>query len=95
MKIEGSGSIGQRHGSADPDPNPHQNVMDPKEKKKQTLASVSAITDSHQFCADLDPAFRDEEDSGVKGLVNEYARTDITCRKDSLAAVFRIRIRTF
>ncbi len=34
MKIEGSesGSISQRHGSADPDPdpNPNQNVMDPQ-----------------------------------------------------------------
>ncbi len=32
MKIErsASGSIGQRHGSADPDPDPHQNVMDPQ-----------------------------------------------------------------
>ncbi len=30
MKIEGFGSISQRHGSADPDPNPHQNVMDPE-----------------------------------------------------------------
>jgi hypothetical protein len=30
MKIEGSGSIRQRHGSADPDPDPHQNVMDPQ-----------------------------------------------------------------
>jgi hypothetical protein len=28
MKIEGSGSISQRHGSADP--GPHQNVMDPQ-----------------------------------------------------------------
>jgi hypothetical protein len=28
MKIEGSGSISQRHGSADPDP--YQNVMDPQ-----------------------------------------------------------------
>ncbi len=28
-KIEGSGSISQRHGSADPDPDPPQNVMDP------------------------------------------------------------------
>jgi hypothetical protein len=28
MKIEGSGSISQRHGSADPDP--HQNIMDPQ-----------------------------------------------------------------
>ncbi len=27
-KIAGSGSISQRHGSADPDP--HQNVMDPR-----------------------------------------------------------------
>jgi hypothetical protein len=39
MKIEGSGSISQRHGSADPDPDPHKNVMDPEhclrvEKKK-------------------------------------------------------------
>jgi hypothetical protein len=31
-KIAGSGSIGQRHGSADPDPDPdtHQNAMDPQ-----------------------------------------------------------------
>ncbi len=28
MKKEGSGSISQRHGSADPDP--HQNVIDPQ-----------------------------------------------------------------
>jgi hypothetical protein len=25
-----SGTISQRHGSADPDPSPHQNVMDPE-----------------------------------------------------------------
>jgi hypothetical protein len=34
MKIEGSGSasgsISQRHGSADPDPDPHQNDMGPE-----------------------------------------------------------------
>ncbi len=38
MKITGSGSasgsesgsIGQRHGAVDPDPDPHQNVMDPQ-----------------------------------------------------------------
>jgi hypothetical protein len=29
-KIAGSGSISQRHGSADPDPDPPQNVMDPE-----------------------------------------------------------------
>jgi len=26
-----SGSISQRHGSADPDPDPHQNVMNPQQ----------------------------------------------------------------
>jgi len=30
MKIAGSRSTLQRHGSADPDPDPHQNVMDPQ-----------------------------------------------------------------
>jgi hypothetical protein len=30
MKIAGSGFICQRHVSADPDPDPHQNVMDPQ-----------------------------------------------------------------
>ncbi len=29
-KIAGSGSISQRHEFADPDPDPHQNVMDPE-----------------------------------------------------------------
>jgi hypothetical protein len=29
-KIAGSGSISQRHGSADPDPDPPQNGMDPE-----------------------------------------------------------------
>jgi hypothetical protein len=35
LKIEGSGSesISQRHGSANPDPDPHQNVMDPQHCK--------------------------------------------------------------
>jgi hypothetical protein len=31
MKIAGSGFISQRHGSADPDPDPHQNVTDPQQ----------------------------------------------------------------
>jgi hypothetical protein len=29
-KIAGSGSISERRGSAEPDPDPHQNVMDPQ-----------------------------------------------------------------
>ncbi len=35
MKIAGSGSIHQRHGSADPDPDPHQCVMDPQHCPQQ------------------------------------------------------------
>jgi hypothetical protein len=42
MKIEGSGSISKRHGFADPDPNPHQNAMDP-ELWPQLLCSVFRI----------------------------------------------------
>jgi hypothetical protein len=55
MKIEGSGSasgsgyesgsISQRHGFADPDPDPHQNVIDPQQDLLfsvfQTLLVVS------------------------------------------------------
>jgi hypothetical protein len=35
MKIAGSGSIGQRHGSSSPDP--YQNVTDPQHWKVGTL----------------------------------------------------------
>ncbi len=45
MKIEGSGSgsISQRHGS--PDPDPHQNVMDPQTDKtlKKVFLSLSSL----------------------------------------------------
>jgi hypothetical protein len=36
-KIAGSGSISQRQGSADPDPDPPQNVMDPQQWPRQYL----------------------------------------------------------
>ena len=36
-KIAGPGSISQRHGSADPDPDPHQNVMDPERCRKELI----------------------------------------------------------
>jgi hypothetical protein len=45
MKIEGSGSasgsISQRHGSADPDP--HQNVMDPQHCLRETLTQYITL----------------------------------------------------
>jgi hypothetical protein len=54
MKIEGAGSgtISQRHGSADPDPDPdpHQNVMDPQhwilQKLRCFIFNTSQISDS-------------------------------------------------
>ncbi len=35
-KRYGSRSISQRHGSSDPDPDPHQNVMDPEHCQKKS-----------------------------------------------------------
>ncbi len=40
MKIAGSGSISQRHGSADPDPGPQQNVMDPQHWEVVLLSKI-------------------------------------------------------
>jgi hypothetical protein len=36
-----SGSISQRHGSADPEPDPHQNVMDQQHCKKQSVYNTA------------------------------------------------------
>jgi hypothetical protein len=47
-KIAGSGSISQRHGSADPDPDPHQHVMDP-EHCYQGLKSTVYQLDKQNF----------------------------------------------
>ncbi len=43
MKIEESGSISQRHRSADPDPDPHQNVMDPQHCKTHILDNFNFV----------------------------------------------------
>jgi hypothetical protein len=46
MKMAGSepgsecGSISQGLGSADPDPDPHQNVMDPQHREEETTNQV-------------------------------------------------------
>ncbi len=41
MKIEGSGSISQTHGSADPDP--HQNAMDPQHWKEPHASCLPVV----------------------------------------------------
>jgi hypothetical protein len=42
-----SGSISQMHGSADPDPDPHQNVTDPQHCFFYVVRLEGAI---HQIC---------------------------------------------
>ncbi len=39
-EIAGSGSISQRQGSADSDPDPHQNVMDPEHWSEQSEVTI-------------------------------------------------------
>jgi hypothetical protein len=43
-KKAGSGSIIQKHGSADPDPDPSQNVMDPHHCLKEIPVLVANAT---------------------------------------------------
>ncbi len=47
-----SGSISQRHGSADPDPDPHQDLMDPKHWKKvgSGFGTIISDPDPQHFC---------------------------------------------
>ncbi len=46
-----SGSISQRHGSADPDPDPHQTVMDPEHWYKAIPLAGSVLTLPRQPCS--------------------------------------------
>jgi hypothetical protein len=50
-KIAGSGSISQRHGSADPDP--HQNVMDPEYCKKHSPKLIGTTSSGLLMLAEL------------------------------------------
>jgi hypothetical protein len=43
MKIEGYGSISQTHESADPDPDPHQNFMDPQHWKEPHASCLPVV----------------------------------------------------
>jgi hypothetical protein len=58
----GSGYISQRHGSADPDPDPLQNVMDPEQCIFHIFQAVLQIKiriepppNPELFCTDSDP----------------------------------------
>ncbi len=42
-KIAGSGSISQRYGSADPDTDPHKNVVDPEHCLKLRLCAAGIL----------------------------------------------------
>jgi hypothetical protein len=69
MKIEGSrsasgsGAISQRHGSADPDPDPHQNVMDPQHRTTvSTLPSSTSCTSVPDSVVDPDSTYHPNMD---------------------------------
>jgi hypothetical protein len=47
-KIAGSGSNSQRHGSADPDPDPRQNVVDPEHCYKRWNVLWRSTEELHQ-----------------------------------------------
>jgi hypothetical protein len=56
-KIAGSGSISQRHGSADPDPDPdaHHNVMDPQHWYNVVCRSDDVLAHEGDHDEDLRP----------------------------------------
>jgi hypothetical protein len=47
LSESGSGSTIQRHGSADLDPDPHQNVMDPQHCVKQSSTLFYLVKDKY------------------------------------------------
>jgi hypothetical protein len=63
-KIAASGSISQRHGSTDPDPDPHQNVMDPEHWPYVTF-STENYTNTNQ------------QEDAIK--TQRWANNDMTC----------------
>jgi hypothetical protein len=53
-KKAGSGSISQKHGSADPDPDPPQNVMDPHHCLKEILVANATLFLDSYFIYNID-----------------------------------------
>ncbi len=57
-----SGSISQKHGSTDPDPKPHQNVMDPKHWANARIPVLNSVWPSRargeygMFCTVMEAA---------------------------------------
>jgi hypothetical protein len=84
MKIAGSGSVSQRHESADPDPDPYQTVMDPQHCIKTFFVSVLFST-SWVYCGvcvrgqlDLELTLRDQR--MVSDLSHVPRRTKLALR---------------
>ncbi len=69
MKVEGSGSISQRHGSADPDP--QQNVIDPQHCEIEKLGSGISIPDPKHWLADKICVTFDIESAGNRKPTKE------------------------
>jgi hypothetical protein len=88
-KITGSGSISQRHGSADPDPDPdpHQNVMDRNtaEEEGRCCGAGAEITNrgsgSFLFTTDLNKFYRTKSRLPKNFVVNFYNNNPTTSVK--------------
>jgi hypothetical protein len=64
-KISGSGSISQRHGSADPDP--HKNVMDRAQPGEQIDGRGQLYAGVHLCISIVDPDLVDPKPIGFPG----------------------------
>jgi hypothetical protein len=101
MKIEGSESISQRHGSADPDPDRHQNVMDPQPwlqgrledlaaqllEAEDKVADLQRLADQSRSLKDEVDILRETSDKVRDGFLDDLVRIRILLVK----SVFRIR----
>jgi hypothetical protein len=83
MKREGSGSISQRHGSADPDP--HQNVMDPQHRYNLFRLCGTAVwcagrwSGSHAVTSQLTCRPRISLNSGKRRFLSSRSPMNFKC----------------
>ncbi len=82
-----SGSISQRHGSADPDPDPHQNVMDPEHWLLGCFCSAVVVVEPDP---NLVGWFRFRIQEGQVGLQKKEEREIFSCLKSWMFISWRL-----
>jgi hypothetical protein len=94
----GSGSISQRHGSADPDP--HQNVMDPEHwsflalENKIRVVHMSWI-DGVKVDRSIDRFGIIEIETSISGRAQHFSITSLQLQHYSITALHHLRITCF